>query len=192
MKGREVCYHHGGKTPAGVASPNFKTGRYSKYLPDRLSNKYLEAREDAALLELRDEIALLGTRAGELLENLQDGDTRQLWKDLRETWDALEDAVKAGDKPKQGKAIQEMGSIIKRGNAIYASWAEIYNVTDQRRKTVESERKRLVEMQQMITAERMLLLVGAILGVIQRHVTDTKIISVIRQEFRELSMVDTG
>ena len=38
-KGLNVCSMHGGKSLRGVDSPRFKTGRYSKYLPDRLAEK---------------------------------------------------------------------------------------------------------------------------------------------------------
>src|SRR5258708_37054514 len=46
---REECYHHGGKTPRGIASPNFKHGRYSKSLPARMRERYEEALADPHL-----------------------------------------------------------------------------------------------------------------------------------------------
>jgi len=56
-KGHVVCSMHGGKSPRGVDSPSFKTGRHSRYLPDRLTEKYCEALADEELLRLDDEIA---------------------------------------------------------------------------------------------------------------------------------------
>lgn len=49
---------HGGKTPRGVASANFKTGLYSKYLPEQINNK-VQAFLEADPLELISEMALL-------------------------------------------------------------------------------------------------------------------------------------
>ena len=52
------CRLHGGKSPAGLASPHYKDGRYSKALPARLAARYATAEADPRLLELRDEVAL--------------------------------------------------------------------------------------------------------------------------------------
>jgi len=79
--GRIVCHMHGGKTPAGAASPQFKTGRYSKQLPVRLAARYQEAQADAELISLHDDVALLDTRLSELLEHL-DTDPGAIWADV--------------------------------------------------------------------------------------------------------------
>lgn len=70
MVGRQVCLAHGGRSPRGVASPHFRSGRYSKALPDRLAGRYEEALHDARLIELRDDIALADARIVELLQKL--------------------------------------------------------------------------------------------------------------------------
>ena len=67
VKGKRVCTVHGGLTPSGHASPHFKSGRYSRYLPARLTERYREAQADQRLLELREEIALIDARLCELL-----------------------------------------------------------------------------------------------------------------------------
>ena len=61
------CNLHGGKTPIGAALPQFKTGRYSKYLPARLAERYHEAERDPELLSLRSELALVQARLAELI-----------------------------------------------------------------------------------------------------------------------------
>lgn len=70
--GRTVCKIHGGDTPVGLAAPNFKTGRYSKYLPTGLAERYIVARTDPELLSLRDEIGLVDTRISEVLTQPSD------------------------------------------------------------------------------------------------------------------------
>lgn len=52
------CKLHGGASPRGVASPNFKTGLYSRYLPDAIQQK-VQTFLDADPLELISEMALL-------------------------------------------------------------------------------------------------------------------------------------
>ena len=46
LEGRARCHYHGGKTPRGIASPHFRTGRYSKYLPGGLEKLCENARAD--------------------------------------------------------------------------------------------------------------------------------------------------
>jgi hypothetical protein len=72
MRGRTVCLAHGGKTPRGVASPHFRTGRYSRSLPGHLVAAYERALHDPMLLSLRDEIALTDTMIAETLSELTD------------------------------------------------------------------------------------------------------------------------
>ncbi|MCB9150722.1 MAG: hypothetical protein H6641_18365 [Caldilineaceae bacterium] len=74
MRGRNVCMFHGGKTPRGVASGSFKTGRYSQHLPTRLAARYCEAQNDQKLLDLHEEIALIDARIADMLDGLT-GDT---------------------------------------------------------------------------------------------------------------------
>lgn len=72
MKGRTVCLAHGGRTPRGVASPNFKTGRYSRSLPGHLVADYKGATHDPTLLSLRDDIALNEAMIATLLQQLDE------------------------------------------------------------------------------------------------------------------------
>jgi hypothetical protein len=70
MRGRTVCLAHGGRTPRGAASPNFKTGRYSRSLPGHLVAAYEQVLHDPALMSLRDEIALTDAMIGETLSQI--------------------------------------------------------------------------------------------------------------------------
>ena len=46
MRGMEVCYHHGGKSLKGIASPSFEHGRYSRYMPKELAPVFKAVIED--------------------------------------------------------------------------------------------------------------------------------------------------
>lgn len=87
MKGRTVCLAHGGRTPRGVASPHFRTGRHSRDLPTRLAVRFEAAEGDPRLLELRGELALLDARIEELLGQLDRGEGDEandapLWREI--------------------------------------------------------------------------------------------------------------
>ncbi len=67
-RGRTRCRLHGGATPRGRASPHFKTGEYSKFLPDSLIGRYEEAQADSDLRSLHRDIAILQVRIVELCQ----------------------------------------------------------------------------------------------------------------------------
>ena len=82
VTGRAVCHHHGGKTPAGVASPHFRHGRHSRRLPTRLAARIAEAGADPEWGSLRAEVALLDARIADLLLGLAGagpGEERRRW-----------------------------------------------------------------------------------------------------------------
>ena len=78
---------HGGRSLQGVDSPRFKTGRYSKCLPDRLVERYEEALNDAELTRLDNEIALVDARLQDVLERLRaDGEAVAGGRDESTAW----------------------------------------------------------------------------------------------------------
>lgn len=186
------CRIHGGKTPRGPALPQFRDGRYSKYLPARLAARYQEARTDGELLALREEIALTDARLGDLLARVDTGESGALWQQLMAARMELIASKKASDQKGQIEALNLIMELISQGHADYRAWGEIAAVLDQRRRLVESERKRLTEMQQMITAERAMVLLNAVVGVIQTHVHDRTTLAAISTDIQRLVTVDAA
>src|SRR5262249_44606649 len=66
------CRVHGGATPGGFASANFKHGKYSRFLPRGLTDAYEAALRDPELLSLREDVALLESRIVELLKRIKE------------------------------------------------------------------------------------------------------------------------
>lgn len=183
MTGKTVCYHHGGKSRAGLAAPAFKTGRYSKYLPARLLDRYEAALADDTLLELREEIALLDARLVDLLSRVDTGEAGGLWLRARAAWEASQSA----DAATALAARLELAQLFTDGVADYEAWAAVSALMTQRQRLVESERKRLVEMQQTITVERAMLLLTAIIESVRTHVNDPTAMAAISADFLRLT-----
>lgn len=183
------CYLHGGKTPAGLASPQFKTGRYSKVLPARLAARYQEALTDTTLLELREEISLLDTRLADVLNRVESGESGEVWRLLRTTFTAFNRAKAAGKVPEMTSLLVEIEHLIVRGLADYAAWQDVSSLLEQRRKLVESERKRLVDMQQMMTSEQAMVMLAAVVDTVRRHVTDRNALAAISADITRLVAV---
>ena len=192
MIGRTVCYHHGGKTPRGFALPQTKTGRYSKHLPTRLAAEYERARSDAQLLELRDEIALLSARLADVLARVDTGESAGIWRALQSTWTDLEAARAAGDAAALAGHMRSLRELITAGHTDAASWKEVRELLQELKQLVDSERKRELVAQEVITSEKAALLLGAVLGAIRRHVTDRTILSAIGEELGALLARDVS
>lgn len=186
------CRLHGGKSLRGLASPTFKTGRYSKFLPARLQERFVASQEDAELLSLRSEISMLDARIEDLLSRVDTGEAGEIWKMAKSAFSGLKVAVRQLDTVKIATALDEIETLINGGYNDFSCWREIGEAVELRRKLVESERKRLMEMNQIITAEQATILLTTILDVIRRKVNDRKILNDIQDEFIRLFQVSVS
>jgi hypothetical protein len=186
------CRFHGGKTPKGIDSANFRHGRYSHYLPARLKQRYEEACQDDRLLEMRDEISLLDTRITELISGMDTGESGRIWRDLKNARKQLLYAKQVDDQSGMTQALNSIVILIQNGARDWEAWAEITTTIEQRRRVVESERKRLLEMQQYITAEKAMLLIYAVAEILKRHIPDRQLLDQISGEIGRLINPDAG
>lgn len=58
MKGKRRCRLHGGATPSGPDSPNFKHGRYAEAFKGQMAGKFKQASADEQPLDLLPELAV--------------------------------------------------------------------------------------------------------------------------------------
>jgi hypothetical protein len=162
------CRIHGGKTPTGIASANFKHGRYIKTLPLHLADRYRESLADPDLISLRDEIALLDTRISDVLSRVDTGGSGAMWENLESLLRRYRKA-KEEDKP---SALADLGFAIQHGTGDYTAWSEIREMIQERRKMAASERGRLVDMQKMMTSEQAMALIAAVVDIVRTCVSD--------------------
>lgn len=172
------CRLHGGATPRGPASANYKTGAYSKYIPSRLAEKYAEAMADTELMEFRADAALLQSRLCELLET---GESLPLWDETQRSFEDLRDAMAKKDGAMISDSLTRLDRLIHRGMADALRWADIYRVTEQIGKTKEREHKRLVQASQMMSTEEVLGMIGLIARAIKENVSNRRDIAAIMQ-----------
>jgi len=166
---RNRCYMHGGSSPRGIAHPRYKTGKYSKDVIGMVGNRYEAARNAEALLELSDEIALIESRIGQLLQRTDSAESGIAWRKLKSTHVALIRASKTGDMPQVATKINEIGVIIDKGYGDSVAWDEILRTIAHLRRVGESERKRLTDSNQMMTADQAKSLVAFVINVIRQE-----------------------
>jgi hypothetical protein len=193
MKNKTKCMKHGGKSLVGRAAPNYKHGGYSKYdkvLPQRMLAAYREASQDGRMLQLREEVALLDARLADLLTRVDSGESGRLWARLGTAHAEFVQARTLGKVEIMQEKLAEIGGLIAEGKSDAECWREIHATLDLRRKLVESERKRLLDAQQAVTAEQLTGFMSALLDLLTREVTDRKLLSRLSDGLYQLAAVD--
>lgn len=180
------CRMHNGGARFGPMAPTAKNMRWSKYLPPRMLEKYEEALRDDELLNLRDEIAVIDARIEDLMKRVDTGIAGAWLGVLKSNYEALDIAISTGDAASTIEALEVLGRSINKRLSDFQTWEEVMRLMEQRRRFVESERKRLVEMQQMISSERAYGMVMYLLAIIKEHVTDGKVLAAIGRDVRAL------
>jgi hypothetical protein len=168
---------HGGKSLIGPAVGTYKTGRYSRFLPARLAATYRAAQKDPELLSLHSEIALLDARIAELLARVDTGESGAMWGTLKKEWQEFLLVRASGDIPKMHMSIGRLDAIMERAVQDHLAWQEIAEKIESRRRLVMSESQRLIALQQVLTAEQALALMGVLVRIVTTHIADQEILA---------------
>ena len=115
VKGMTRCKMHGGTQPVGIASPNFKHGRYSKFTVVGLEQKVEELKHDPELLSLDLRIAEL-----QALRLHLTGDVVDLGSMDKETRDTLHRYI-----VEEGKLIEKRGKLEVQRGLVHVKFLEL-------------------------------------------------------------------
>src|SRR5262245_54010300 len=157
------CYMHNGSAARGALAPNFKHGRYSRYMKLQLAERFLETAEDPELLSLREDVALVTERIEQLLERVQSGESGAAWRLLKKQWAEFVRHRTAGNVPKMQEALEALAEPLARGFADHAAWEELGLQLDRRARLADMEQRRLEKMQATLTVEEAMGLLGTVL-----------------------------
>lgn len=172
VNGKRVCTVHGGLTPGGLASPNLKTGRYSKYIPANLTDRYQEAVSDPDILSLNEDVALLRSLVFKHLADMAEGDTNPAWKLAHLSLKKIKQAIATGKEDLLLEGIAELDDIITPNYRAGISEGKVARYIDQLGRITDKERRLLIDRQQVITVERMMIMIMAIADVVKQNVDD--------------------
>ena len=186
IKGREFCRFHGGNVPVGFASPKFKTGKYSKFLPDRLLEKYQVALKLKDPLKMMEEVALLDARLVEMVERIPTDEDRANWRRARTGLALLKTAIAVSDGKKIDEAVVMLDTAITAGVGEARAWDDVVEAIENKRRLVESERRRMVEMGEVLPIDKVILLMTAVADIVRRNVTEQRIVARIANELNAI------
>jgi hypothetical protein len=188
MRGKDVCRMHGGKSWMGPGSATFRHGRRSKFLPSRLAAAYQDAMSDPKLMELRQEIALVDARIQDLLSRVDTGEAGEVWHKAQAAMMRFEREKAKQNLDGMQLALNRLQTLITRGASDYATWHEIGEQIEQRRKLCDSEARRLHLAHDTLTADRAMVLLAVIVDTVRRHVQDRAVLGAIAADLQALGM----
>ena len=182
----ERCRLHGGNSAIGFASGQWKHGRYSKHMPNRLLPDYMDAVRDKNLLALRHDIALVDTRMNDLIGRIDIGDSGSIWEKAKEEFRSFRVATAHNDGAAVRLHLNELDKLLDQGLQDFSIWQDIMRLLEHRRKLVETEMRRLDRLHQFMTAEEAQALMLAVGEAIKRHVKDTQVLGEISRDLGRL------
>jgi hypothetical protein len=198
--GKTRCDLHGGKSLAGPAHPNWKSGMYSTVLPAGLAAHYAAARANPALVGLTEQIALVDAKVFELFERLAQGESPDAWREVQALATAQQAAIEAFNAARRvangiemaaalarlGDATAQLVTLSTRGVSEARTWNVVTSQLYLRKKLVDSEVKRQRMAHDTLTKDRALALLGYIAASIGRHVRDPKAKQAVVDDLRRM------
>lgn len=171
--GKYVCSMHGGKSLAGPESPTWKTGGDSKFKAiftgDALEH-YEAARKDDRYLEMREDLAVLDALFYEELKSARLGQGGALMEELAKHWTRFQEAQPLKDATTAGRALKKIGDLIAEGVSRQAAQTHALDIQDRKRRTSETERKRIVDQERTITQVQAMSFVAGMISLMREAV----------------------
>ena len=151
IKGRTTCRSHRGNAVRGLAHPSYQGKGFSKYAPKRLGDLYENLATDKTLATLTADLDLLTARQIDLVTRLESQlPAPELWASLQKTHSQIDQAVRTNDAAALGTGLQRLGQLVKDGTASAGLWDSLFEVTANKRKTIESQTRQLDKLGQFV------------------------------------------
>lgn len=185
-KGSTACRLHGGKSLGGVASPTFRNGKYSKYMPKHLKKIEREVNVDPELLSLRDDLVVQTSWIAHKLNefNRTPPPSYEALLTLFRHW-------RKAKKPEEKEALSEqLEQVLQQGRSVAAYHASleesIRTLIQERTKTAQAEWKRLHDLNALVPFEQVAVLLDSLLLLIREVVGDERKLAQIHEGMRRL------
>jgi len=163
------CRIHGGTTPRGPASPHYRTGEHSKYVPAKIARRLEKIMGDPDYLSLWQEIQLLHLRLGDLLVTVDQGGNTKLWHEAMGTYHQMYRAMKIQDKTATEEHFLDLGNILKRGASEAATWSEIRQVIQEIRTVKHTEHRMTQDHHDTMRMDALVILLDNVVNILKRH-----------------------
>jgi hypothetical protein len=168
------CRLHGGLSPKGPSSPQFKHGRYSKYMPPAMASMIEDMAADPNRLDQTQQLGILDMLLVETLKDFNAGGGGRVWDELKKLKQDYDRAKARKDTDTMVQVVNEVFAMIESSYGRYLASKESREIIADRRKLTESERKRMMEEKQMIPVDQVVIALSKIGDSIRIHVPDDR------------------
>lgn len=187
MDGMDVCYHHGGATPKGIASVHYKGKERSKYLPKGMLTAYEDMMANPDLLSVRADVALVDALIASKLPKLEEGESAQHWEFAIKLIGKARVAYKSEQYGQLEECLHELEALADDRRLFYATEQEVSAQLELRRKLVDTENKILYNKEKSLTIEEAMLLMNAMVESVRRNVKDANTLNAIQSDYWQLT-----
>lgn len=158
--GRNTCSNHGGRVPIGPLSRSYKHGKYSGSLPGRLLGAYHHSLQDPQASSMGDALALCDSRIDDLTRELEEADGAG--DVIARARAELQRAMRCVQGDAREEHLAKLSEILQRGADADQIWERILQAIEQRRRTAETESRRIVSMGQAVPIQKVVEMIGLI------------------------------
>jgi len=180
IKGLDKCYRHAPASETQVLKINAHIEKQKQIrsiahrrclaLPRDLAQRYEIALSDPTLVELKTDIAFIESRIQHLTAKASKmKESRGVIKVIKKTIDTLSNDVRAG-RASYSAALTDLRHLVNKDWNTTLLWEEIYALTDQKRKLVEAESKRMKDLEAYLTPEQAFALVASFVATAKEFV----------------------
>lgn len=153
------CRFHGGnQVHAGNGKMSGRLKVYGESLSGRLQEMYIDSITDPDYLSVAPEISALATRNAQLMSEIGDTDYMVIATGLNQALAHIEKGIVEGKPGEIEYGASEIRAHLNTAVDDYRRWDEIGKLSSRLGRLTESERKRIVDAQQMITIQEMYML----------------------------------
>jgi len=173
---------HGGKSPGAP----IKTGRYSKYVPERLQGIIELASQDPDLVSLRKQIEVVEALFWIKLSCTGGSVSTDALADAKAHFDDAAAAITSGDASQFKQSFQQVGDALDLLRDNSEAEAEVRKLAQEKAKLSTAEIRRQEALNAYVSAQQVSMLIMKLSEIINRHVTAPDVLAAIRQDIVRL------
>lgn len=199
LMGNGRCRLHGGKTPAGIASPNYKHGRFSRVMPTHLADRFEDIKADPELISNRQSLALVNTLLEERLKSIYEGCPPDAWKlakdilgqyktelDWEPEYSEFSGKLMNGPAPRPEKTLEQLSDLLTKGTVSADAFELTAEMIETHRRAVDTEYKLVKDSQSRMDAADAIMAARALADSVKRHVKDPETLRLIQADMSRI------
>lgn len=164
------CKLHNGGAASGIAHPQFKHGRYAKYLPKRMAEAYQSSLNDGeGLLDLTETLAILDLAVKRAAQRVDEKDTPGF---RREAIALYEAARVSTDEHDTADLLRRLGALLNRGAAEDRAIGGLASAATSLAKRAEAAWKVRLSAASAINAADLTGILARVVGIMREEIRD--------------------